>query len=103
MSKELGGNATFLRFCCNDQNKLHLSVILYFFLKMNSLLLQSHVSQSVHARNLKGNTTRFWSRHLIGHVDGRIVKAVNCENDVASVCKCGVVMPYLKVNLNSCR
>ena len=44
-------------------NRSYLSVILYFiFFKTNSLLLQSRVSQSVHARNIKGNTTRFRSR-----------------------------------------
>ena len=46
-------------------NRSYLSVILYFiFFKTNSLLLQSRVSQSVHARNIKGNTTRFRSRHV---------------------------------------
>ena len=35
---------------------------IFYFFKTNSLLLQSRVSQSVHARNIKGNTTRFRSR-----------------------------------------
>ena len=31
MSKKLGGNATFLRFCCNDQNKLVFYTHVYIF------------------------------------------------------------------------